>query len=488
MLTFLLVLIPWIGLALFLLPKAWVKAGAVVLALVEVLLFARALLAPVGKSLATVDWNWIPSLGVHFHLSLDGLSLFLVGLATVITLAAVLTSCRDRGAAYFFWLLLAESTAIGVFTALDLVTFYVFWEVVLVPVFFLLGGWAVGPARRTALKWLIMNLFGSLFMLIGVVAMGVVHAQETGHLTFQLASLAHTTLVPAVAPWVFLSFLVAFIIKAPLWPLHGWMPPAYSDAPAPVTAVISGVLSKLGVFAMVRILVPLFHVEMAQAEPWLMALAAVGLVYGAELALRQKDVKMVAAYGSLSHMAMMALGIFTLTQAGLVGATFYMVAHGVMLGGLFLILGWYEERTGSRELRTLAGLNQAVPKLTVWFQIFALATLGLPGLPGFAGEYMIFQGLIQSNVTVAVVAGVILVVAAWYMLRLFQGAMQGPRATGRAPGDLTTPQVGLIGALGVLVLVLGIWPAGVTSHLPRLAPAGVHQAAQAAPRKGGERA
>jgi NADH-quinone oxidoreductase subunit M len=133
-------------------------------------------------------------------------------------------------------------------------------------------------------------------------------------------------------------------------------------------------------------------------------------------------------------------------------------------------------------------LNQAVPKLTVWFQIFALATLGLPGLPGFAGEYMIFQGLIQSNVTVAVVAGVILVVAAWYMLRLFQGAMQGPRATGRAPGDLTTPQVGLIGALGVLVLVLGIWPAGVTSHLPRLAPAGVHQAAQAAPRKGGERA
>ncbi len=486
MLAFGLVLIPWIGLGLFLLPKGWVKAGAVVLAGVEVLLFARALLAPMPSSLAVVNWNWIPSLGVHFHLSLDGLALFLVGLASVVTLAAVLASPNKQGPAYYFWILLAESTAIGVFTALDLVAFYVFWEVVLVPVFFLLGGWAAGPARRTALKWLIMNLFGSLFMLIGVVAMGVVHAQETGHLTFQLASLAHTTLVPQVAPWVFLSFLVAFIIKAPLWPLHGWMPPAYSDAPAPVTAVISGVLSKLGVFAMVRVLVPLFHAEMAQAEPWLMALAAVGLVYGAELALRQKDVKMVAAYGSLSHMAMMALGIFTLTQAGLVGATFYMVAHGVMLGGLFLLLGWYEERTGSRALTMLGGLNQSVPKLTAWFQIFALATLGLPGLAGFAGEYMIFQGLIQNNITVAAVAGVILVLAAWYMLRLFQGAMQGPRATGRSPADLTTAQVGLIGALGLLVVVLGIWPAGVTSHLPVLAPPATHALAHASHRKGGE--
>jgi len=474
MLAFLLVLVPWVGLALFLLPRTWVKPGAVVIALVEVLLFARALLAPMNAATRTVNWNWIPTLGVHFHLSLDGLALFLVGLATVITAAAMMASSAKQSPAYYLWLLIAESTAIGVFTALDLVTFYVFWEVVLVPVFFLLGGWAAGPARSTALKWLIMNLFGSLFLLIGIIALGVVHAQETGHLTFQLAQLVHTTLAPQVAPWVFLAFLVAFIIKAPLWPLHGWMPPAYRDAPAPVTAVISGVLSKLGVFAMVRFLVPLFHVEMSQAEPWLMALAAVGLVYGAELALRQKDVKMVAAYGSLSHMAMMALGIFTLTQAGLVGATFYMVAHGLMLGGVFLILGWYEERTGGRELKTLGGLNQSIPRLTVWFQIFALATLGLPGLPGFAGEYMIFQGLIQSNVTVAVVAGVILVVAAWYMLRLFQGAMQGPKATGTPPRDLSVSQVGLIGALGLLVLVLGIWPAGVTSHLPTL----VHPSSQ----------
>jgi NADH-quinone oxidoreductase subunit M len=485
MLAFFLVLVPWLGLVLFLLPRTWVKPTAVGIGLVEVALFARALLAPMSAATRTVNWNWIPSIGVHFHLSLDGLSLFLVGLATVVTAAAMLASSSRQGPAYYLWILIAESAAIGVFTALDLVTFYVFWEVVLVPVFFLLGGWAVGPARATAMKWLIMNLFGSLFMLIGVIAVGVVHAQESGHLTFQLSALAHTVLVPAVAPWVFLAFLVSFVIKAPLWPLHGWMPPAYSDAPAPVTAVISGVLSKLGVFAMVRVLVPLFHLEMSQAEPWLMALAAVGLVYGAELALRQKDIKMVAAYGSLSHMAMMALGIFTLTQAGLVGATFYMVAHGVMLGGVFLLLGWYEDRVESRALSTLGGLTHAMPRLSAWFQIFALATLGLPGLAGFAGEFMIFQGLIQSNVTVAALAGLVLVVAAWYMLRLFQGAMQGPRVAPERARDLSAPQVGLIGALGLMVLVLGIWPAGVTSHLPRFVGPTAHTVSHVVRRKGG---
>lgn len=457
--------VPWVGLLLFALPKAWAKGTAAILAAVEVGLFAAVL----GSPYQHVNYSWIPDLGVSFHLGADGLALFLVGLTTVVTLAAVLASKPDQGPAYYFWILVLESSALGVFLALDLVTFYVFWEVVLIPVFFLLAGWGGAGGRTAAMKWLIMNLFGSFFMLIGVIAVGVIHASQTGTLTFQLAALAHTAFSSRVAPWIFLSFLVAFMIKAPLWPFHGWMPAAYGEAPPPVTALLSGVLSKLGVFGMIRVLLPLFLPEMRVWQPWLMVVAGVGLVYGASMALRLKDVKMVTAYASLSHLAMIALGIFTLTEAGLMGATFYMVAHGLMAGGLFLILGWLEAQTGTRELGSLSGLNRSAPRLSAWFQLFALATLGLPGLPGFAGEYMIFQGLIRDNVTVAAVAGVVLVIASWYMLRLFQGAMQGVRKPG-AFTDLGFGQVLLIGGMGALVVLLGVWPASITSHVGQLVP------------------
>ncbi|MCL8207323.1 MAG: NADH-quinone oxidoreductase subunit M [Actinomycetia bacterium] len=457
MLVFWLVAWPWVGAALFALPRSWAKAAAAVVGAVEVLLFAR--LWALGQ--ASVDWNWIPDLGVHFHLAVDGTSLVLAGLAAVVTLAAILASRREAGPAYYFWLLLALSSAAGVFFARDLVTFYVFWEVVLIPVFFLLTGWGGEGGRAAALRWLIMNLFGSFFLLVALIAVGVLHAEETGVVTFQLAQLAHTAYAPWAVPWIFLGFFVAFLIKAPLWPLHGWMPSAYGEAPAPVTAVLSGVLSKLGVYGMIRVLVPLFFPEMARWQPYLMALAAVGLVYGAAMALRLRDVKMVAAYASLSHLAMMSLGIFSLTRPGEVGAVFYMVAHGLMVGGLFLLLGWLEDRTGTRDLGALSGLNRQAPRLSGWFQLFALATLGLPGLPGFAGEYMIFQGLVVQNVTVAVVAGVVLVVASWYMIRLFQGAMQGPRRAVTL-ADLGVGQVAVIGVLGAVVTLLGVWPASVT--------------------------
>lgn len=460
MLVFWLLALPWLGILLFLLPKTWVKAGAAVVAFLELGLFAALLASP----FQAVNWSWIPNLGVHFHLAADGLALFLLGLTTVLVLAAILASSRTAGASYYFLVLMVESCSVGVFAALDLVTFYVFWEVVLIPVFFLLSGWGGAGGRAAAFRWLIMNLFGSFFMLIGVVAVGVIHAQQTGALTFQLAQLAHTAFSSRVAPWIFLSFLVAFMVKAPLWPFHGWMPSAYGEAPSPITALLAGVLSKLGVFGMLRILVPLFAPQIHLWQPWLMAVAGIGLVYGASMALRLRDIKMVSAYASLSHLAMIALGIFTLTTAGEVGATFYMVAHGLMVGGLFLILGVVETNTGTRALTGLSGLNRTAPRLSAWFQLFALATLGLPGLPGFAGEYMIFQGLIQENVAVAIVAGVVLVIASWYMIRLFQGVMQGPKREMAVP-DLKPGQVAIIGVMGALVVLLGVWPASITTHL-----------------------
>src|SRR5579875_3138670 len=474
MLVFWLVLVPWGGLLAFLFPRSWSKAVALVLALAEIALFVASL----GHGVPSVDWRWIPDLGVHFHLAEDGLARFLVGLTTLLTAAVILASPREERPAYYFWVLVSESAALGVFLAQVLVTFYVFWEVVLIPIFFLLSGWAGSEGRATALRWLIMNLFGSFFMLLGVVAVGLVHQAESGRLTFELAGLAHTSFPGAAGPWILLAFLVAFMIKAPIWPLHGWMPSAYGESPAPVTALLSGVLSKLGVFGMLRVLVPLFYPEMRAWEPWLMALAAVGLVYGALVALRSQDVKMTAAYASLSHMSMVALGIFSLTAAGAVGATFYMVAHGLMAAGLFIILGWLERGMGTRELTGLAGLNRALPRLSAWFQLFALATLGLPGLAGFAGEYMIFQGLVAANVTVAVVAGVVLVLASWYMIRLFQGAMQSTPRPDVPARDLGWRQVGLIGALGTLVAVLGVWPAAITGHVGRLTPTPYHLVAK----------
>lgn len=271
------------------------------------------------------------------------------------------------------------------------------------------------------------------------------------------------TLPAGAATWLFVAFLVAFWIKAPLWPLHGWMPDAYGESPAPVTALISGVLSKAGIYGILRVMMPLFLPQFRQFQLVLLILAAIGLLYGALAALRQNDMKMVTAYGSLSHMAMMALGIFSLTEVGILGTTYYMVAHGLMVGGLFIVLGLLESRTGTRTIQDMAGLNKSAPRLAAYFLFFVLGALGLPGLPGFVGEYMIIQGLIQSQVVFAVVAGFVLVVAAWYMLRVFQAVMQGP-AKGSAIRDLLARQVAWLVPLAGLVVFIGLWPAGITSH------------------------
>ena len=311
------------------------------------------------------------------------------------------------------------------------------------------------------MRWLVMNLVGSLFMLVGIIAVGVLHSQLTGHLTFGIAQLAGTAWAPAVAPLLFLAFFLAFAIKAPLWPLHGWMPEAYGRAPAPVTALLSGVLSKAGIYGFLRVMVPLFLPELRAYQTPLLILAAAGLVAGGLLALRQQDMKMVAAYGSLSHMGMMALGVFSLTRAGVLGATFYMVAHGLMVGGLFLVLGLLENRAGTRAIAAMKGLNRSAPRLAAYFLFFVLGSLGLPGLPGFAGEYMIIQVLVAHDVVIAVIAGAVLVLAAWYMLRAFQATMQGPVGNVAIP-DLLARQVAWLLPLAAVVTVLGVWPSTLT--------------------------
>ena len=435
------------------------KSTAAVVAALEVLAFAAFLIGPKP----TINLGWIATWGIRFHLAADGLALFLLGLTAVMSLVAILASRSDYGRSYFFWILFMEFASMGLFGAVDLFLFYIFWEVVLIPVFFLLTGWSGERGRVAAIKWLIMNLFGSLFMLIGVVAVAVIYQQNTGHFSFEIGNLTHLAIAPAAQPWIFACFALAFAIKAPLWPFHGWMPDAYGEAPAPVTSLLAGVLSKAGVFGFLRVMLPIFAPELMHYRTGLLIWAVAGLVYGAFMAVRQRDMKMVTAYGSLSHMSMIALGIFSLTTAGILGATFLMVAHGLMMGGLFLIVGVVEERVGHRDFNGLMGLNQGAPRLATYFLFFALAALGLPGLPGFAGEYMIIQGLVVHEVVFAIIAGVVLVVAAWYMLRLFQGVMQG-RPDAPAVSDLSRGQVGWLVPVALLVVVIGVWPAGITAH------------------------
>lgn len=431
-------------------------------------------------SRAGINWAWIPEWGIRFHLTGDGLSLFLLGLTVVMFLVAVFASDVNAGRSYYFWMMLLEFSAVGLFAAMDLFVFYVFWEVLLVPVFFLLTGWSGDVGRKAAMKWLVMNLVGSFFMLVGIVALAVIHNQNGSGFTFEIGQLSGMTMGAGVASWLFFAFLVAFMIKAPLWPLHGWLPDTYRESPAPVTAVISGVLSKAGIYGMLRVMMPIFLPQFREYQTLLLIIAAIGLLYGALAALRQKDMKMVTAYGSLSHMAMMALGVFSLTAVGLLGTTFYMVAHGLMVGGLFLVLGLLENRTGTRSIDAMAGLNKSAPRLAAYFLFFVLGALGLPGLPGFAGEYMIIQGLVGAHLVFALVAGFVLVVAAWYMLRVFQAVMQGPERT-TAIKDLFSRQVAWLVPLAGVVILIGVWPAGITSH----AVPSLYQAMHFALAKGG---
>ncbi len=440
-------------------PRQSAKTVAAILGGIVVALYIGLLVHP-GQG---VNVAWIPAWGIRFHLGSDGLSLFLIGLTVVLTEVAILASKPEWGRVYFFWILFLEFGSLGLFSALDLFLFYIFWEVVLIPIFFLLTSWSGPKGRQAAMKWLIMNLFGSLFMLIGIVAVAVIHTQPFGPLTFEISQLVHLHMDARVTPWVFAAFFLAFAIKAPLWPFHGWMPDAYREAPAPVTALLSGVMSKAGVYGFLRIMLPLFFPEFVRYETGLLIFAVIGLVYGAFMALRQTDMKMVTAYASLSHIGMIALGIFTLTRVGILGATFQMVAHGLMVGGLFIILGFLEQRTGTRDISAMRGLNASAPRLAAYFLFFALATLGLPGLPGFVGEYLIIQGLVVHHVVFAVIAIIVLVMAAWYMLRVFQGVMQGPEGT-KQIADLKAGQIWWIVPLAGLVLLLGVWPNGLTSH------------------------
>lgn len=409
---------------------------------------------------------WIPALNSSYHVGVDGLSMPLVLLTTLLGFLSVLVSWKItvRPREYFIWLLLLESSVIGVFCALDLVLFFVFWEIELIPMYFLISIWGSGRKEYSSIKYVIYTLVGSALMLAGFLVLYF----TTG--TMDMTEFSGLALTSSIIPLGVLFFLLifGFAVKLPVFPLHTWLPDAHTDAPTAVSVMLAGVLLKMGGYGMIRLCVSVLPQVALQYAPVMCGLAIIGVLYGAAVTLRQKDLKKLIAYSSVSHMGYVLLGIFSLTGLSLTGAALQMFSHGIVTGLLFAMVGLVYEKTHTRDLDKLGGLARHMPVITVVFTIAGLASLGLPGTSGFAAEFVTFVGSFSSNafpglgaLTVAGVFGV--VITAGYILWMLQRTFYGPpREEFAKVGDATLVEKICIFTFVLAILLVGIYPAILT--------------------------
>ncbi|GAC1565963.1 MAG: NADH-quinone oxidoreductase subunit M [Ktedonobacteraceae bacterium] len=379
-----------------------------------------------------VTWIATQGFSLNYSMDVDGISLLLVALTSLLTVVCIGASFRieQKVKNYMAFMLLLECGILGVFLASNLFLFYIFWELMLIPAYFLVGSW--GGERRiyAAIKFVLYTSVGSLLMLAGIIALGYYHQRLVGGAyTLDLPTLLNGKLDPTVQMWLFLAFGAAFAVKVPLIPFHNWLPDAYGEAPAPVTAMLAGAMSKTGAYGFLRFCIPLFPNAAHTLAPLISTLAVIGILYCAVLALVQTDIKRLLAYSSISHLGIIMLGMFAFNVQGIEGSVMQMVNHGITIAALFLIVGYVEARAGTRRLGDFGGLARRVPILAVVMLIAALSSLGLPGLNSFAGEFLALLGVFQSSTLFGLLGTAVIVPAAWYMMRLFQGMMEGPRKT-----------------------------------------------------------
>jgi NADH-quinone oxidoreductase subunit M len=473
MLTTTLILLPVAGaFLLWLIPWTSARAAgglALLIALAELFLWVVALQRmdfESGGLQFSADRVWFEDLGVSYKVGLYDFSLWLVGLTALVTVAAVaygMWAGRERPRAYFGLLLFLAGATVGVFAAQDLLLFYVFFEAMLIPLYVLIGAW--GGVRRTAatLKFIVYTMAGSLLMLVAIIALGL------GNGSFDM-----TELSPSDNTWIFLGFLVAFAVKAPLFPFHGWLPDAYREAPSEVSALLSGVVSKTAVYGVLRIVLPTFPDPVADWRTVVLALAATGLVYASLLAFRAPDVRGVIAYSSLAQMCLIFLGLFAVNDSGLNGALLQSVVHGLVSASLFLLAGTVERRTGTGELGRLGGMARGRPVLATFFITVGVIALAVPFSAAFAGEFLILNGVFVHGWGWAVAGAAAIVLAAMYVLRLISAVLHqepGPSVNAHAL-DLRPAEIGIVGALLAVLLVLSFWPAGITDRAFGGEPAG----------------
>ncbi len=440
----------------------WVALAASLVALgFAVAVAARFKVGEAGFQLGQ-SANWVRTLGVRYHVGVDGVSLPLVLLTTVLTPLAIIGSWRMkvklRG--YLALMLALETAMLGVFVALDLLLFYVFWEAVLVPAYFLIGYF--GGERRVyaAVKFFLYTLLGGLIMLVGIIGLYYLQRKATGTATFDYEAFRNLTKDPVTQRWLFLAFFAAFAVKTPLVPFHTWLPDAYTEAPATTTVLLAGVMSKMGVYGFLRFSLPLFPDAAKWFQPLLLTLAVAGILYCALVAVAQRDFKKLVAYSSVSHLGFIVLGIFAFTVQGLQGGVFYMVAHGLTIGGLFFIAGMLEERRGTTRIDEFGGLQRSVPHMGGVMLVITLAAVALPGLVGFVGEFLTLLGAFLTNKPYAVVAVAGVILGAVYMLWAYQRMWQGQITDDENAviADLTVREWVVVVPLLAAIIALGMFP------------------------------
>src|SRR5208283_3036389 len=416
----------------------------------------------------TEIYSWIPAFGVHYALGVDGIALVLIAMSAVLMPAVILASWNDAEAgrhsvkAYFALMMVLETMLIGVFAATDVFLFYVFFEAMLVPMYFMIGSYGVGKRQYAAVKFLLYSLAGGLLMLAAVIALYVFSSRSavTGHHgTFLFSQLIHVPIDPAAQKWLFLGFFVAFAIKAPLWPFHTWLPDAAASAQPGAAVLLVGVLDKVGTFGMIRYCLELFPSASKYFTPLVLTLAVIGILYGAVVAIGQQDLKRLLAYTSVSHFGFIALGIFAMTSQGQSGATLYMVNHGFSTGALFILAGFMISRRGSTRIADYGGMQKVAPMLAGLFLISGLSGLSLPGLSTFVSEFLVLVGTFSRYKVAAVLATLGIILAAIYILWMYQRTMNGPTApeVEHLP-DLKPRELWAVVPLVALIVAMGIYP------------------------------
>ena len=405
--------------------------------------------------------NWIPSFGIGFHVAMDGLSLLLLLLTFFLGILSVLCSwseIKEKPGFYFFNLLWTLGGISGVFIAMDLFLFYFFWEVMLVPMYFLIAIWGDTNRRYAAYKFFIFTQAGGLLMLLAILALYFIHGEQSGTYSFDYFSLLNTSLEPSTATWIMSGFLIAFLVKLPRVPFHNWLPDAHSEAPTAGSLILAGLLLKTGAYGIIRFVLTLFPQASADIAWWAMLFGVIGIVYGAVLAFAQTDLKRLIAYTSVSHMGFVLLGIFAFREMAMQGVVMQMLTHGISTGALFVMAGMLKERLHTRDINQMGGLWTAMPAMGGVAMVFTMASLGLPMLGNFIAEFLILLGTFPVNSALTVIAAVGLVFAALYSLRMVQKVFLGPITVDVPLKDLSARELVLMSVLSISIVALGLYP------------------------------
>ena len=443
-----------------------IKSLALIFAFITFLIsiFMYSMFEPVAIGMQfEVNIPWVSDFGIAYHLGIDGISLLLIMLTTILSVIAILSSWNSiqtgvKG--YYISMLLLETGMIGVFVALDLFMFYVFWEAMLIPMYFIIGVWG-GPRKiYAAIKFVLFTMFGSLLMLVALLYLFFMHHDFAGYYTFNLIELYKMPIPLGAQTYMFLAFALAFAIKVPIWPFHTWLPDAHVQAPTAGSVILAGVLLKMGTYGFIRICLPLFPEATIQFVPLISILSLIGIIYGALVAMVQRDVKSLVAFSSVSHLGFVMLGMMALNVQGLEGSVIQMINHGISTGALFLIVGMIYERRHTRLIADFGGLAKSMPVFSTFFMIVTLSSIGLPLTNGFVGEFLILLGTFDANPVYAIIAASGVILAACYMLWMLQRVIFGKitNPENEKLKDLDGREKLILIPLVILIFWIGIYP------------------------------